>query len=59
MLESFSAAFDAAVETISARYEGMHADGARVCVRDGYTIEVFLPEMMDSEYYTVRNFALT
>ena len=59
VLESFSAAFDAAVETISARYEGMHVDGARVCVRDGYTIEVFLPEMMDSEYYTVSNFALT
>lgn len=58
-LASFSAAFDAAVEKISDRYERLHTDGARVSVRDDYTVEVFLPQMMENEYYAVSRFAFT
>ena len=59
VLASFTEAFASAVETMTARYEALHADGARVSVRDDYTIEVFLPEMLDGEYYTISRFAYT
>ena len=59
VLASFTEAFASAVETMTVRYEALHADGARVSVRDDYTIEVFLPEMLDGEYYTISHFAYT
>lgn len=59
VLDGFSAAFSDAVELMSSRYERLHQDGVRVSVRDGYTIEVFLPQMMGSEYYAVSRFSFT
>ena len=35
------------------------AIAARVSVRDDYTVEVFLPQMMENEYYAVSRFAFT
>ncbi len=59
VLNSFAEAFNEAVRTMTSRYEALHVDGARVSVRDDYTIEVFLPEMLDGEYYTISRFAFT
>lgn len=47
--DAFREKFAAAVETIRARYELLRADGARVEVRDDYTIAVFLPELLDGQ----------
>lgn len=59
VLESFSKAFSAAVEMITDRFSRLNEDGTRVAVRDGYTIEVFLPEMMDGEYFAISRFVFT
>ena len=59
VLQTFQSAFSAAAENMTERVEALRQDGARVSVRDGYTLEVFLPAMMDSEYYAFSRFALT
>lgn len=59
VLDSFRTAFDAALATVTARYAGLRADGARVESVGDYAIGVFLPAMMDGEYTAISVFAYT
>lgn len=59
MTNSFKTAFADALETVTARFAALRADGARVESVGGYAIRVFLPAMMDGEYTAVNLFANT
>lgn len=54
---AFAASFEAAAETVTERYAGLRVDGARVDIANDYTVRVFLPAMMDSEYYAINHFS--
>ena len=59
VLESFASAFASAKEMFAARVARLNMDGARVSVRDDYTVEVFLPAMMENEYYALSRLVFT
>lgn len=59
VIESFRTEFSSAVQTLCERVERLQVDGARVEVRDEFTVQVFLPEMMDGEYTAINHFAYT
>lgn len=54
---SFAEDFSEAVDTIMERYSRLREDGARVEIADNYTVRVFLPAMMDSEYVAINRFS--
>ena len=57
MDEAFDAAFAQSLAIVNERYASLREDGARVDVANDYTVRVFLPAMMESEYYAINHFS--
>ena len=55
--EAFDAAFAQSLAIVNERYASLREDGARVDVANDYTVRVFLPAMMESEYYAINHFS--
>lgn len=55
--EAFKASFADALDVFIDRYASLRVDGARVDVANDYTVRVFLPAKMDSEYVAINRFS--